>query len=62
MSSPLSCATDAGGVFIAIGKIHFRRAQTRIAVVQLLAQHPLILSNRRLAVAALLRQSASVSA
>ena len=45
----------AGGVFIAIGKIHFRQAQTRIAVVQLLAQHPLILSNRRLAVAALLR-------
>ena len=45
----------AGGVFIAIGKIHFRQAQTRIAVVRLLTQHPLIFSNRRLAVAALLR-------
>ncbi|EPB24006.1 hypothetical protein H216_2199 [Klebsiella pneumoniae DMC0526] len=44
-----------GGRFIALGQVDFRKAEARIAVVGLLTQHPLIVGNRRLAVAALLR-------
>ena len=44
-----------GGLFIALGQVDFRKAEARIAIVGLLAQHPLIVGNRRLAVAALLR-------
>ena len=46
---------SAGSILIAVGKIHFRESQTRIAVIRLLAKHPLIFRYRRLAVAALLR-------
>ena len=45
----------ARGIFIAFGKVDFRQSQTGIAVIGLLTQHRVILRNRRLAIAALLR-------
>lgn len=51
----------ARGIFIAFSQIDFRQSQTGITVVGLLTQHRVVLRNRRLAIAALLRQSASVS-
>ena len=44
-----------GGRFIPLGQVDFRKAEARIAVVGFLTQHPLIVGNRRLVVAALLR-------
>ena len=44
-----------GGRFIALRQVDFRKAEARIAVVGFLTQHPLIVGNRRLVVAALLR-------
>ena len=45
----------AGGVFIALGEIDFRQAKARIAIISLLAQHPMVLGYRLCAIAALLR-------
>jgi hypothetical protein len=55
VSPPFSWLTCARGIFIAFGKIDFRQSQTGITVVGLLTQHRVVLRNRRLAIAALLR-------
>ncbi len=55
VSAPFSCMTCARAAGLSPSAVDFRKAEARIAVVGLLTQHPLIVGNRRLAVAALLR-------